>query len=158
MSEALLADIHKWADAVMQRSMTASLQFNQAKGYSSSQICALFFLNDQSQVTINDLAKQLGITKAAVSQMIDRMVQQGLIDRQKNPRDRRRRVLTLTELGKCQVEEARQVRLAWLDDLQKGFTSSQRSKLEHILNILVNEIRQMSLENKQCVMQESNET
>lgn len=79
-------DIHKWADAVMQRSMTASLQFNQAKGYSSSQICALFFLNDQSQVTINDLAKQLGITKAAVSQMIDRMVQQGLIDRQKNPR------------------------------------------------------------------------
>lgn len=158
MSEALLEVLHEWADAAMQRSMTAFFQFNQAKGYSSSQICALFFLNDQSQATINDLAKQLGVTKAAVSQMVDRMVEQGLVDRQKNPRDRRCRVLTLTDLGKCQVEEARQVRLAWLDDLQKGFTPSQQSTLEQDLNVLVNEIRQMNLENKQFVIQESNET
>lgn len=142
----------------MQRFMSASFHFNQAKGYSFLQICALFYLNDQSQATINDLAKQLGITKAAVSQMVDWMVEQGLVDRRKNPRDRRCRVLTLTALGKCQVEEARQVRLSWLDDLQKGFTPSQLSMLEQDLNVLVNEIHQMSLENKQCIMQESKET
>ncbi|MFZ3150938.1 MAG: helix-turn-helix domain-containing protein [Anaerolineaceae bacterium] len=71
MSEALLALLHEWADTSMQRFMSASFHFNQAKGYSFLQICALFYLNDQSQATINDLAKQLGITKAAVSQMVD---------------------------------------------------------------------------------------
>ena len=44
----------------------------------------------------SEVAKAMGVSLAAVSQMIDRLVQQGLLDRAEDPVDRRRKVLTAT--------------------------------------------------------------
>jgi len=49
------------------------------------------------------LAKHMGITKATLSAVIDRLLEKGLLDRRQHPRDRRRHELTLTRDGEKAV-------------------------------------------------------
>ncbi len=53
----------------------------------------------------SDLPSELGVTKQAVSQVIDILVNRGYLERRADPDDRRRIALELTERGR-QVEEA----------------------------------------------------
>jgi len=48
-----------------------------------------------------DLIRQLGVTKQAVSQLIDTLVIRGYLERQVNPEDRRRMTITLTDRGRA---------------------------------------------------------
>jgi DNA-binding MarR family transcriptional regulator len=51
--------------------------------------------------SLRDISRWLGISKQAVSQLIDTMVMRGYLDRAVDPADRRRMVITPTERGKA---------------------------------------------------------
>lgn len=53
---------------------------------------------------LDDLPEGLGVTKQAVSQTIDVLVQRGYLDRRTDPGDRRRNLLELTERGQLVVD------------------------------------------------------
>ena len=53
-----------------------------------------------------DMTAELGITKQAVSQLIDTLVSRGYVSREADPDDRRRIALTLTERGEHVLEAA----------------------------------------------------
>ncbi|MFZ3069960.1 MAG: MarR family transcriptional regulator [Anaerolineaceae bacterium] len=146
MSETLLIVLHEWAEQAMLRSMNALIRFNQSNGLTFSQSNSLFFLKNEPQATINDLADHLGITKAAVSQLVERMVGQGLVNRQEDPQDRRSKRLTLTPLGDTIVEEAWHARHAWLEELVKTYTPAQQEMLEPALNLLIDGLHRINRE------------
>ncbi len=70
-----------------------------AAGLSMPQMFALRYIHHHRQTNISDLARALGITPAAASQLLRRLVEQGYVVREENPADRRNKRLLLTPEG-----------------------------------------------------------
>jgi DNA-binding MarR family transcriptional regulator/predicted GNAT family N-acyltransferase len=68
-------------------------------GIESRWFPVLRFLRDVGPTTVTDMAVAIGQTHSAVSQLADRLVDAGMVVRQRDPKDGRRSVLELTEAG-----------------------------------------------------------
>jgi DNA-binding MarR family transcriptional regulator len=134
--ENITSMLHFWAENAMRQSMWAFLKFNQERSLSLPQINFLIFICRHGQTSVNDLAKRWGVTKAAASQMVDKMVDQGWIDRTENPHDRRSRVLTVTLKGIQLTEEVQKYRHGWIGEFVKGFSQEEVSILMPAFEIL----------------------
>jgi len=64
------------------------------------QVRALHFVTDHSGCTMGELAEGLGVSLAASTGLVDRLIQQGLVARAADPTDRRRVRLQLTDGGR----------------------------------------------------------
>lgn len=137
-----------WAEASIHFSMRAFIHHNRDQGFSVSQANTLFRLYHHGAQAVNDLATHLGVTKAAVSQMLDRLVDDGLILRQEDPSDRRSKQIVLTEKGCDAVHQGMQARQAWVDELAGQFDTATRARLAPALATLVEGVHHWQ-ENKQ---------
>src|SRR5574341_2416064 len=81
--------IHDWSEVFMRRSMRDFKRFMDDSGLSPSQINALMRLHYRGKCGVSDIGEHLGVTNAAASQMVDRMVQLGLFTRSEDSDDRR---------------------------------------------------------------------
>ena len=61
--------------------------------------------------------------------MVDRLVQQGLLERVESPADRRMKQLTLTARGHALVEKANEARHAWTATLAPALTRKQQAAI-----------------------------
>ncbi|URL58188.1 MarR family transcriptional regulator [Luteibacter flocculans] len=68
-------------------------------GIESRWFPVLRYLRDVGPTTVTDMALAIGQTHSAVSQLADRLVDAGMVVRQRDPHDGRRSVLALTEAG-----------------------------------------------------------
>ncbi len=109
--------LRDWVEASMHRSMRAFIRYARNSALSFSQINALFRLYHNGPRPVNDLADHLGITMAAVSQLLSPLEATGLIERDTDPNDRRVKLIGLTKLGSLRVQESLLARHAWIDDL-----------------------------------------
>jgi len=128
--------LHTWAENAMRRSMWAFIRFNQERNLSATQINSLIFIYRHGCASVNDLAKRWGVTKAAASQIADKMVDQGWIDRTENTKDRRSRDLTLTPTGKQLTEDAQKFRHAWIDEFVRGLSPAELKIIAPAFEIL----------------------
>ena len=62
--------------------------------------------------------------------MLDRLVQQGLIQRTENPDDRRVKQISLTEKGAEKFQESLRARTDWLAELAEMLTVSEKEDVE----------------------------
>ena len=70
-----------------------------AAGLSMPQLFAMRYIQRYQQTNISDLAKSLGITNAAASQLLRRLIEQGFVFSEEDPNDRRNKRLRLTPKG-----------------------------------------------------------
>ena len=77
-----------------------------AVGLSTAQLFVLRQLYAASRQSLGDLARRTRTTSSSVSEVVARLVRQGLVAREASTRDRRRAVLTLTAAGATLVETA----------------------------------------------------
>jgi DNA-binding MarR family transcriptional regulator len=107
MSSDQFTDIlRRWAEVFMHRSMRDFHQFTRKSGLSMSQLNALFYIYHGGACGVSDLGEHLGVTSAASSQMIDRLVQLDLLQRSEDPLDRRNKCLALTDKGRAVIRES----------------------------------------------------
>jgi DNA-binding MarR family transcriptional regulator len=133
----------EWINVFMHRSMRRFIHYTRMSGLSMSMIGALFHLQQMESAGVRDLGEHLGVTSAAASQMLERLVQQGLIQRAEDPEDRRVKQITLTEKG-CQVlKESIRARQGWLDDLTAQFSESEKAQLTASLKLMVEKAHQV---------------
>jgi DNA-binding MarR family transcriptional regulator len=92
-------------------------------GVTMSQAKVLYLVQATLNVRMSDLSARLGVGLSTVSGMVDRLVEQGLLERSDDPADRRHVVLQITPAGTTQLElfhelSARQIRalLTRVDD------------------------------------------
>lgn len=135
--------IRKWADIFMQRSMREFLVFSRNNGLSMSQMATLFRLKHSKVCDVSDVGEHLGVTNAAASQMVDRLVQFGYVERAEDPEDRRVRQLTLTPRGEAVVEESIAARSKWMEQLADAFTEEQQEDILSALNMLMDAATQI---------------
>lgn len=101
----------------MQHSMRENMQFWRESKLSMPQGIVMVKIARAEACGVSDVAEFLGVTPAAASQTVDRMVQMGYLERTEDPDDRRVKQITLSERGKEMVKESIQIRMSWFKDL-----------------------------------------
>lgn len=74
-------------------------------GVGSTEMSALFYLFTEGTSTPTELAGRLQITTASVTELVERLGRAGLARRAPHPHDRRKVVLSLTDVARQQVGE-----------------------------------------------------
>jgi len=120
----------------MHRSMRDLHQFTRKSGLSMSQLNALFYIYHGGACGVSDMGEHLGVTSAASSQMIDRLVQLDLLQRSEDPLDRRNKSLALTNKGRALIVESIEARRRWLQDLTTTLTPEQQEAIASALTTL----------------------
>jgi DNA-binding MarR family transcriptional regulator len=135
--------LQEWIEVSMRRSMCNFIRHARKSGFSMSHLGALFHIHHRGSSAVTELGDHLGVTSAASSQLLERLVQQGLILRTEDPGDRRVKQIVLTEKG-CQVlEESILARQSWLDDLVKTLSDDERDSIKSALNILIDNMKSL---------------
>jgi len=130
--------INDWMNLNMRNSLGNFMRFAREKNYSLPQLSALIHLSQNEECNISGLGTEFGVTNAAVSQLLEKMVQQGLVHRSEDPQDRRNKVLVLTEEGKKIANEGMIERHKWLSDLINILNEEEQSQVDDALRLLIN--------------------
>lgn len=71
----------------------------QSGGYSRTQLDIMTLIDEQADRTVKELAGLLTMTSGAITQTVETLVRRGLVQRQRDNRDRRYTRLSLTAAG-----------------------------------------------------------
>ena len=135
--------MHRWIGVVMHKSMRNLSRFASERGYSMSQIMALNHLHRKGPCGIPDFGEEMGISSPAASQLLDRLAQQGLLERTEDPADRRSKLVALTAEGNKILKESLHARQGWLADLETSLTPDELSLAMQALEVLTEKARQL---------------
>src|SRR5881409_1023373 len=103
--------------------------------YAQSQV--LFRLAEHPGSHMGDVAKAFGVTLPAVTHIVDRLEEKGLVTRGDYPADRRVYVLDLTRAGKTLVEELEAIRLRGMERVLARMSAADRRQVLTGLEALV---------------------
>jgi len=135
--------LQDWAEVFMHRSMRDFKRFMDDSGLSPSQTAALMRLYHHGRCGVSDIGEHVGVTNAAASQMVDRMVQLGLFTRQEGSRDRRFKEVTLTSQGEALVRAGIEARRAWLEGLTSNLVPQDQEAIIAALVLLTEAARRL---------------
>ncbi len=128
--------IREWSEVFMQRSMRDFKRFMDETGLSFSQLSVLMRLKHGGNSGVTEIGDQMGVTSAAASQAVDRLVQLGLIERTEDPEDRRAKRLALTKKGSALIEQGVEARGKWIEGLTDALTPDQQNMIISALTLL----------------------
>jgi DNA-binding MarR family transcriptional regulator len=134
--KAIIEVIREWSEVFMHRSGCDFRRFMEETDLSFSQISVLMRLYHGGNSGISEIGSQLGVTKAAASQAVDRLVQLGLIGRTEDPVDRRAKRLALTQRGRTLIEKGIEARSKWIEGLTDALTREQQDMIVAALTLL----------------------
>ncbi|MFZ5822341.1 MAG: MarR family winged helix-turn-helix transcriptional regulator [Chloroflexota bacterium] len=125
--------VRQWMDAFMHRSMGSWARFVRASGFSMPQFMILMHAHYKESCGITDLSEKMDISTAAASQLVDKLVQAGLLVRAEDPHDRRARQVALTPKGRQLIEQGIQERYRWVEQLEANLTTAEKDKVNEAL-------------------------
>jgi DNA-binding MarR family transcriptional regulator len=138
-----LVTLQRWIGVFMQRSMRDFMGYARESGLSMAQLGALFQIRRRGGCGVTELADELGVTSSAASQLLERLVHQGLILRSEDPGDRRVKQVVLTDKGLQVLQESIRARQSWLNDLADTLSDSEKQVIITGLNILIDKARHL---------------
>ena len=94
-------------------------------GVTVHQLSALRILVESGSVTMNELATQMGIGASAVTQLVDRLAQHGLVERSHDASDRRVQRLVVTATASEAVQRFKAARKDRLITLLRPLTDDE---------------------------------
>ena len=137
MSVELEKTFEEWMNLTMRNSLGNFMRYAKEKNYSIPQLKALMHLAHHQECNVSGLGEEFGVTNAAISQVMDKLVQLGLVLRTEDPPDRRHKVLVLTEEGKQIAQESQTERQKWLLQLIATLSEEERAKINAALRLLI---------------------
>jgi DNA-binding MarR family transcriptional regulator len=85
---------------------------------------------------VSEIGDHLGVTNAASSQLVDRLVEQGLLRRSEAAHDRRFKQVELTEAGQAVIEASATLRRRWMEALTEILQPEEQQAVIHALTSL----------------------
>ena len=142
---------HRWMDMFMHRSWRSWNHLAKSSGLSMPQFGILMQVHHRANCAIGDIGEHFDITNAAASQLVEKLVQSGLIQREEDPQDRRAKVLNLTDKGRKFIQQGVEERHRWVDELAGKLTAEERAKVTEALHIMT----QAAIDLEAAAMQEA---
>src|SRR6266496_2566683 len=145
-SPQLTQTIRQFMDIAMHHSMRERSHFAKAIGLSIPQFGILMQLHYRGNCGITDIGDRFDITSAAASQLVDKLVQNGLIQREEDPHDRRAKLLNLTEKGQEMIKQGTERRYRWVEALAQKLSAEEREQVNEALNIMTQAAKELEAE------------
>lgn len=133
----LTATLREWMHVVMARSMNDLGRFLKQADLTMAQYGTLMRLHHASRCGVGELANDLSITNAAASQLVDKLVNLGLVERTEDADDRRVKRLSLTDQGHAFVQQTFDARLGWTRALADSLPPERRAAIVAALRDLI---------------------
>ena len=135
--------IRSWMDIFMNRSMRGWGRFAKSAGLSMPQFGLLMQMHHKGDCGMSEVSERFDITPAAASQLVDKLVQGGLVQRVEDPHDRRAKLLNLTEKGRELVQQGIQERYRWVDEVGSKLSAEERAKVAEALTLLTEKAKEV---------------
>ena len=126
-----------WMRIFMHNSMHRAMLYAKECGWSMSQLGTLMVIHRKGSSAVSDIGEEMGISNPAASQMLDRLVQEGLILRTEDPTDRRVKQVQMTEKGLKILHGNLQARQSWLPELANNLTEEEKELISQALDIMI---------------------
>ena len=118
------------------RAIRGHMREGRAEGVSVPQFRALLFVGRNPGTDLSSLAEHLGASMPAASELISRLVRDGLVIRELDPASRRRIRLTISADGERQFHEARGRTIDWLANRLGSLSPEQLDRIASALQEL----------------------
>lgn len=128
--------IQAWMDIFMHRSMRGWWRYAKSTGLSMPQFSILMQLHHKGPCGMSGISEGYDITPAATSQLVDKLVQSGLIQRVEDPNDRRAKLLSLTDKGRELILNGIKERYRWVNEMADKLTAGERAQISEALDIM----------------------
>jgi DNA-binding MarR family transcriptional regulator len=142
----LIEIIRHFMDIAMHHSFHERAHLAKFVGLSMPQLGILFQLHYRGTCGISELSEKFDITNAATSQLVDKLVQSGFVQRAEDPQDRRAKLLNLSEKGKELLQQSAERRYRWVEEIAKNLSSEEREQVSEALEILTRAAQDLEVE------------
>lgn len=134
--EELSSLLLEWSTTLLRLSLHDFHHVTRSQGLSLAQMFALMHLHYRGASEVTHFCEMMQISPAGASQMIERLVQQGVVQRDEIPGDRRVRLVQLTERGRQAVLESIASRRDWVEQIVADLSPEERRQIKSALNLL----------------------
>lgn len=141
--------VRRWMDTFMHRSMGGWARYVKASGFSMPQFMILMHVHYKETCGISDLSEKMDTSTAAASQLVDKLVQAGLLERAEDPHDRRAKKVALTPQGRQLIEQGIEERYRWVDELEGSLATEEKEKIAVALEIMTQAVKKMEIGNRE---------
>src|SRR5215510_13387399 len=138
--------LRSWMDVFMHRSMRGWGRYAKSTGLSMPQFSIMMQLHYRGACGMSKISEGYDITPAAASQLVDKLVQGGFIQRIEDPHDRRAKLLNLTDKGRDLVQRGIQERYRWVDELSAKLSAEERTQISEALTIMTRVAQELESE------------
>jgi DNA-binding MarR family transcriptional regulator len=148
MNTSLSSNFHKGLEIVLAHIIQDFIHFMRQQGLSSPQINALMYIYHNGQCQVSDIGVLAEASNAAASQLVERLVQQGFVERREDPINRRMKILSLTGRGKELIQKSipsNHFLMNVMDDL----TLDERMTIQTAFSILAQKALQLQISKKE---------
>lgn len=94
-----------------------------------------------AELTVKDLAEQLGLSLPGTSRAVDALVERGLLGRREDLHDRRMKRLRCTDAGRDALERLDEARLAGIEQFTATLPAAQCERLSAALRPILDGLR-----------------
>ncbi|GAB4528763.1 MAG: hypothetical protein Fur0018_15040 [Anaerolineales bacterium] len=129
--------VGRWMDAFMHRSMRGWFRFVKTTGLTMPQFSLLMQIRHRGACGISEISERFGITPAATSQLVEKLVQADLLIRTEDPHDRRARVVNISPAGRALIEQGAAERYRWMERLGENLSPEDRETVKAGMLILL---------------------
>jgi DNA-binding MarR family transcriptional regulator len=133
----LRTKLRDWMETFMVRSMQGTGVYLKDKGLSMPQFSLMMRLYHVGECEVHDIGEVFDISAAGASQLVDKLVQNGLVVRAESPDDRRVRRIALTAKGRALIDQGVDQRYRWLDDLLANMTGDDQAAVLKSLSVML---------------------
>ncbi|WP_235498141.1 MULTISPECIES: MarR family winged helix-turn-helix transcriptional regulator [unclassified Frankia] len=102
-------------------------------GISLKELAALAYLRDHDPTTQRALTQGLCVDANYCVLLLNELEAAGLAERRRDPADRRRHIVTMTEAGRRALEQAEQAQETIEDEILTGLSPQERATLTQLL-------------------------
>lgn len=103
----------------------------------------MFLANNPDYNTARDIVNLRGLKANLVSVNVDRLVQDGYLNRQSFPGDRRKTILLCTPKAQPVIRRGRQLQAGFFKDIFKDVDKTSRENFFRVVNIMEYNLNQM---------------
>jgi DNA-binding MarR family transcriptional regulator len=129
--------LNEWVMVFTRRSMGDFVRFTKTYNLSMPQVNVLFHLYLVGPCGVATIQNYIAGSNAAASQIVERLQQQGLVERHEIDGDRRVRMVTLTPRGRQIVQERYNERQEWIRDLAGSLSPEEQAVVSSALSLLL---------------------
>jgi DNA-binding MarR family transcriptional regulator len=133
--------LHEGLEIFLAHIIQDFMRFMKQQGLSTPQINALLHIYHAGECQVSDIGALAEVSNAAASQLVERLVQQGLVERQEDPVNRRTKILRLSEKGRRLIRSGVPSN-RFLMEMMASLTVEQRETVQAAIGILAQAARQ----------------